>query len=295
MDQAGLSNTSITLADISFQNYMRLAGITILYYDFLLTFPGEVAYCWRKPNSATSCLFFLNRYFSILVSFVINVENFAPFRTDMLCNVYALFRQVALFVAQIVVCCILILRTYALWGRSRRILVCMIATAVMLLTISFWAMTDEKHSTSIRLGCHSALAQPTAIHLAIAWECLLVFDILIVSLTLYKSYKEISWSRTEGTGILNKLILLMLRDGAVYFTVMACTNLANVLTFYVLPPARSGTFVTVTSSISVMLVSRLMLNLHKGAAVSRAASGTSATVEFVPMQHRHSDNSSCLV
>ncbi|TCD67348.1 hypothetical protein EIP91_000215, partial [Steccherinum ochraceum] len=193
MDQV----SSLDQSDIFFVKYMRLVGITILYYDYLLTLPGEVAYIWQKPRSIPSYLFLLNRYFSILASFVIDSETFQPFQSDALCHAYALFRQISLLVAQFMVCAILIIRTYALWGRSRRILACMITTSVVLAALSLWALTAQKHATSYHSSCYPGLTKSAAIHLAVGWECLFVFDTLIVSLTVYRSYKEIAWSRAE--------------------------------------------------------------------------------------------------
>ncbi|KAH8097005.1 hypothetical protein BXZ70DRAFT_1009332 [Cristinia sonorae] len=93
-----------------------------------------------------------------------------------------------------------------------------------------WAIADQAAAISISHGCHAASAKTRAIRIAVAWECLFVFDLMIFSLTLYKSYNEASRNRL---GSLNDLVYLIARDGAIYFAVMAIANAANVVTFYV--------------------------------------------------------------
>ena len=46
--------------------------------------------------------------------------------------------------------------------------------------------------------------------IAVAWECLFIFDSMIFSLTVYKSYKEGSSIRI---GTVNDLVTLIARDG----------------------------------------------------------------------------------
>ncbi|KAF8874537.1 hypothetical protein BD779DRAFT_251463 [Infundibulicybe gibba] len=67
--------------------------------------------------------------------------------------------------------------------------------------------------------------------------------------------------RTRGL----TLITLLLRDGAIYFAVMALSNLANILTFYLCGPFLRGGLSTFSTSISVTIMSRLILNLHETA------------------------------
>ncbi|TFK31907.1 hypothetical protein BDQ12DRAFT_566085, partial [Crucibulum laeve] len=100
-----------------------------------------------------------------------------------------------------------------------------------------------------------------------AWEALFVYDSIIFGLTIFKTWQ----TRREHTvtGINIPLASLILRDGKYLFSakhVMALANLANILTFYLCGPFLRGGLSTFASSISVTMMSRLMLNLHEGAA-----------------------------
>ncbi|KAK7457757.1 hypothetical protein VKT23_010096 [Stygiomarasmius scandens] len=57
----------------------------------------------------------------------------------------------------------------------------------------------------------------------------------------------------------------MFRDGAIYYGVMVLVNLANMITYYTMGSNMKGGLSTFASSISVTMMSRLMLNLHKTA------------------------------
>jgi len=275
---------SFSLNDIQIHDYLHLLGMTILYYDYFLTLSNEVTHIWSKPKLLSSWPFLLNRYFSLLADIAVNVGNFTPFKTIHACKAYVLYRQLMLVAAQIVVCYILTMRTYALYSQSRRVLTLMLCISGVLLGVSGWAIADQQAGISISQGCHAASSRVAAIRIAIAWECLFLFDCMIFSLTLYRSYKEVSRNRI---GTLNDLFVLIARDGAIYFAVMASANLANTFTFYFLTPALRGALSTAASSISVSMMSRVMLNLQERAGNMRStpldsnASTTEDTTTFL--------------
>ncbi|KAF8890463.1 hypothetical protein BD779DRAFT_1517895 [Infundibulicybe gibba] len=76
-----------------------------------------------------------------------------------------------------------------------------------------------------------------------------------------------TWREGRNVAIHRRLpmITLFLRDGGIYFAVMALANLANILTFYFCGPFLQGGLSTFSSSISVTMMSRFMLNLHETA------------------------------
>ncbi|CAL1709007.1 unnamed protein product [Somion occarium] len=245
-------------------NVLHLVGICILYYDYVVTFTDEISYIWSKPMSHSSWLFMLNRYFSILSDVAVNWGNFADFKSVKACKGYAFFRQLMLVVAQVIVCFICFLRTYALYGRSKRIMALILSVALVLFILACWSLVGQRSEYSITHGCHQALSKNSAIHLAVAWEALFAYDCMIFVLTIYKTYQE----RTRSNvAVLNSLMELIWRDGAIYFAVMASVNAANTLTFYFLSPSLKGILSTFASSVSVTMMSRIMLNLHETASI----------------------------
>ncbi|EKM56616.1 uncharacterized protein PHACADRAFT_253825 [Phanerochaete carnosa HHB-10118-sp] len=250
---------AIPLSQVYVHNYLHLLGIVILFYDHAITFDGEFWRVWRTPRSGASILFFVNRYFAFFSNIAITAGNFALFQTIQGCAHYAFYRQLSLIVAQVIVAVIQFLRTYALYGRDRRIVIAVLSVAAILLSLSIWAVVGQTSTYTLAQGCHAASSRTSAIHIAVAWEALFIWDLMIFSLTFFKSIQN----RGQYAGGRNDLVSLMIRDGAIYFGVMACAQCSNTLTFYLSPPALRGCLSTFASNMSVTMMSRLMLNLHR--------------------------------
>ncbi|KAI0689558.1 hypothetical protein BC835DRAFT_249847 [Cytidiella melzeri] len=152
---------------------------------------------------------------------------------------------------QILVAAMQMLRTYALYARNKRIALLMVSVACVLIGLSAWAVTSQEAAVSLQQGCHIGSSKTSAIHIAVAWEALFVFDAMIFSLTLLKTYKErLKYSLTKRLDIVS----LMVRDGAIYFGVMLIAQAA--------------------SAISVTMMSRLALNLHSTAGADSCINAT---------------------
>lgn len=49
----------------------------MLFYDYLLTFPAEVHYFWRRPRfNLSTVLFIANRYFALCIHILITTQMF---------------------------------------------------------------------------------------------------------------------------------------------------------------------------------------------------------------------------
>ncbi|KIY48968.1 hypothetical protein FISHEDRAFT_14263, partial [Fistulina hepatica ATCC 64428] len=237
----------------------------------------EVKYIWQKRKTFSSFCFMFNRYFAFLANTVAMVLSFIPLSDEKVskCRRYNLFHQIALISTQVCVCILLTLRIYALYNRSMRVLSYMVCSGAVLLGISCWSLFSQKStSTQISDGCHLGLTEITAIHLAAAWEALFCYDCILFGLTLYQSYVTYPGPRTSSSSNRRpprpgppSILAVVLRDGAIYFAIMALCNLANIITFYFSESFFKGGLSTFASCISVTMMSRLMLNLHQSAPV----------------------------
>ncbi|KAJ7890368.1 hypothetical protein B0H13DRAFT_2340997 [Mycena leptocephala] len=105
-----------------------------------------------------------------------------------------------------------------------------------------------------------------SIRLAAAWEAEFICDLLVLVLTLYRAFRKTSRVHV----VPGPLWRVMTRDSAMYFGVICIANLANILMFYFgdnnkLQIHTSGALAWFTAQISVVMISRLMLNLHAAA------------------------------
>ncbi|KAF8890470.1 hypothetical protein BD779DRAFT_1671403 [Infundibulicybe gibba] len=209
--------------------------------------------------------FFLNRYFSFSMNIIVTLFEFTTLDPKFP-EQYNLARQLLLVVNQVLVSVLMTLRIYALYGCSFRVIGTLAATGAVLIGVSCWALFGQKSAPAPQseLVTHPSNNRCSSIRLAAAWEALFVYDSIIFALTLVKTWRE---GRNVAIDKRLPVITLFLRDGAIYFAVMALANLANILTFYFCGPFLRGGLSTFSSSISVTMMSRFMLNLHETASI----------------------------
>ncbi|GLB40565.1 hypothetical protein LshimejAT787_0804360 [Lyophyllum shimeji] len=275
MDQAAAAAYIQTQLDRS--NYINLVSFTILYYDYALTFSMEVERFWcTRSLSWASAFFYLNRYLVLFGHIPVMVQYYwdtqrsdseklpgrittelnsiTPFR----CSALSLSHQYFAVAIQVIVGILLIMRTYALYGRKTWVLLCLCTCALAVIVYGAWSVISGHRSKgpSIfpKVGCVPPTNDFAAKRLATAWIGNLVFDFLIFSMTVYKSFGR----DRRGRPLLNILI----RDGAVYFAIMVIAGLANILSFYLSPEYERGFFTTFANIVSSTMMSRLMLNLR---------------------------------
>ncbi|KAI0037238.1 hypothetical protein K488DRAFT_81460 [Vararia minispora EC-137] len=272
--------------DVLIHVCLELVGLTILYYDYILTFPREVECIWPRTQSWSFVLFLLNRYVPIFGDISIIVFNFSRFASaEKTCRSFVLGRQILLVFNQVIVAALLALRIIALYHKSKRIIAFVIGSSLILFPIACWSITRQ-HSEVLRVpnvhGCFTALTSSTGTRISIAWVMQAAFDIIIFILTILhtlatrRSSGGRGFPQNEG-GVLE----LVYRDGAIYFITMAFANVANILTFVLLPDPLRGTLSTFASSISVTLMSHLILNLYAAAASNSLEPRFDATANVI--------------
>ncbi|KAJ6550126.1 hypothetical protein B0H19DRAFT_1264988 [Mycena capillaripes] len=304
---------------LQIHHYLYLSPLTFLYYDHLLTFGDEVRYIWNKPKTASAYCFFFNRYLAAFGGVAVTVFSYHKIPeswSDLFplslgihliprrrCPDYNRVRQVLLIVNQVTVCraypivdripelnpgppVLLTLRIYALYGKDKRIISCMLGVGVILIAISIWASSKAGGVLQRgELGCNIADPRDAAIMMAIPWEALFFYDVLIFSLLFYKSDRTRRDSGVRWKEI--PLLNLLIRDGSIYFALMASVNLANILTSYIAEPLLVSFLSTFASNMSVTMMSRLMLNLHaveSAGIFSTSAPTTTETTELDTLQ-----------
>ncbi|KAI0636827.1 hypothetical protein C8Q77DRAFT_1094791 [Trametes polyzona] len=166
--------------------------------------------------------------------------------------------------SQAVVAILLILRTYALYNCSKRMLALLVSMHLGGAVHCLSAVLTSKSplTTDITLDfhyslCNLSLTDDQGVHLALAWSAMLWFDTIIFLLTLYKAVQM----RRELSG---GLLEILFRDGTIYYGILVAVNMVNIITFLETPPntPMKGMATTMTNVLSVTLTSRLMLNLR---------------------------------
>ncbi|KAH9958359.1 hypothetical protein BGW80DRAFT_1565002 [Lactifluus volemus] len=261
------SNRSMSQADIDLgphagefvflNSILNLSATVILFYDYALTLDQEIQFLWPPHNRQSwftfGCL--LNRYLPLL-------GHVPPdFDRGKLCRGLHIYHENFAIILQLLTGILSIVRIYALYARSFRLLVLLVMigsggifNAVVMIAAGRRSGGEIIEVISSIHGCNQFTPYIGGRFAALAWTGLLVWDSVIFSFTLYKAF-------TIGRGI--PLLDVIVRDGAMYFFVLFTVNLGNILVLWLSPPLMKTSTEALTNVLSVTLVSRFVLNLRE--------------------------------
>ncbi|KDR76380.1 hypothetical protein GALMADRAFT_247831 [Galerina marginata CBS 339.88] len=241
-----------------------VAALSILYYDYFLTLSLECSRFWASRRLTwASTFFYLNRYLSLFGHVPVAFQYFwripGPNRLER-CIRFLLFHQYLAVVIQVIVGILLIMRTYALYNCRKSILLLLCSAGLVVVGFGIWCVTSGQGTahTADELpltGCHLPSTRNASKRLASAWAGMFCFDILIFSLTLYKSL-------THQRGRTTTILHVMMRDGTIYFGVMMAACVSVIISLHISPSYEQGLTTTLTNVISSTMISRLMLNIR---------------------------------
>ncbi|KAF7350308.1 hypothetical protein MVEN_01335100 [Mycena venus] len=237
----------------------------------------EINFMWKRARSASAFWFFAVRYAGLVGNIPATVFTFYAIPIQWFDRPRCVLRYVAEDdVSQLIVSIVMLVRIHALYGRNLRLLLILLAISLPPVGVIFWSVQAQGQDGDLVLGfpgCHTSVSQSGNYHLAATWEILFLFDSMIFGLTVFKTYS--TWRRTGSEASHLPIHTLVLRDGALYFAIIALVNLCNIVSFYLAGPILSGTLSTFASCMSVTLMARLMLNLHRTADATGDGAGRS--------------------
>ncbi|KAJ7331330.1 hypothetical protein DFH08DRAFT_307241 [Mycena albidolilacea] len=153
----------------------------------------------------------------------------------------------------------LALRVCAIYGFKRRVFGLLGIAGIVVITLSVWSAIPMESNFDVGM--------------ATAWEALLVGDIIVMALTLWRAY---TFNRTVGLAT-DSLLGVLVRDGMAYFGMICLVNIANIILFYTGDTLMAASLAKFACAISVTMASRLILNLQD------AANGDSLHASAVPL------------
>ncbi|KAG0699218.1 hypothetical protein DFH29DRAFT_1070783 [Suillus ampliporus] len=242
--------------------YAILAGNSILIYDHMVTLPEEVTFIWCRPKALSAMLFLANRYIALLGNICALVMGFLPISDELAGSQRISVELFEIYASQ---------TTAPVFSRShglpcsKRLLACMIIIIVALgggaSAGTFGHFSSNATTILPGVGCHEIYsAQMYAILFVALRACSNVVAEPSVLGWIYKTRGLLRPSLVTRRYVID----IVFHDGAMYFGAMVLCNIPNILTYYA---AIAGMLSTFTSCMSVTLISRLMLNLHKSVGV----------------------------
>jgi len=248
--------------------YVILVANSIMVYDHMATLTDEITFIWRRPKALSAMSFLISRYLALVGNIYGLYVDFSLI-PDQSCPKYTMSRQLFIFLQQFVICVILIIRTYALYNRSKRLIVWVTFILIVLaggVSAASFGQYAGNLTISPGVGCFTTYTAEISARLGLAWVAILAFEALIFVLTVYQTCKSRGLSRLRLVTRRN-ILDVMFHDGVMYFGAMTLCNIPNIVMYYYGPAVIRGNvgLSIFTSCMSVTLISRLMLNLHKSA------------------------------
>ncbi|KAJ7115328.1 hypothetical protein C8R44DRAFT_880636 [Mycena epipterygia] len=217
--------TALSWSRLQTVKYVNVASMAILVFDYCLTFNLEVSLIWPSRMSLAKVLFFCARYtpfFDVPVGLYYilrpNVALKDCYNLNLTSTVMSVF-GIAIGEA------ILILRTYALSGRDRKILVVFgtiyavgALSTVVMVGIFLRSMTFGPPILAAIPGCNQTGGN--FILIGICFIIVLVNETALMSYTLWLGVKKYRHSR-------NLFIATLYRDGIMYFIFLCFGSATN--------------------------------------------------------------------
>lgn len=223
-----MSSTATTIAhDLRSFSYAQIAVSIAVLYDHGLTFGREIDYIWKRPPSFVAALYLLDRYLGdcvvILGAYLCLTERASTDECFRLFQVRAWGTLLCSWLTQ----CIMQLRIYAMYRRTRPILFILVFgffSEFLAVIVMIWrtigptsklVVTDEPYPG--KHLCSFSGINTNFIYLFIPVLC---FEILLFFLAIRVSFSNMRERRaTPGTSSLrvNTFMSMLVRDSILYF------------------------------------------------------------------------------
>ncbi|KAG2067236.1 hypothetical protein BDR04DRAFT_876161 [Suillus decipiens] len=248
---------------VTFEKYLRVASISIVFYDYILTLPAE----WRFYRSQSSffhmslacVLFILIRYFSIMTIVVSDYGYFSTTHTLQTCQRYYLVAPAFKVIQAMISQAIMGVRTFNIARRGRR-------TGAVLLLLYLFSISAEWfsnmfHRTAVVFDGNCTSANTGKILSAwFYYLVMIVYDIVMVTISTMHllRYNPLS-SRIQ------QLVRVLIYDGIGYFIVLSVTNILNLILY------RMGSIETQSAGASIgyavtwIMSQRILINIREPA------------------------------
>ncbi|KAJ4491798.1 hypothetical protein C8R41DRAFT_367499 [Lentinula lateritia] len=183
---------------------------------------------WSSPFGLASMIFFANRYLPFVDSALSVNINFNATLSAEECLVQARAAAWLMFIGIALSEIILMLRTYAVWGRKRSMLLFLIVLTVAVFiipTIVFTALAVNSLQFAVFQGCHLTAANDI-IYLAF---CLLTaYESILAALVTVQAYKHLRQTRSPW-------VTKLYKDGFIFYFSLLVLSCANIISALIAP------------------------------------------------------------
>ncbi|CAE6354544.1 unnamed protein product [Rhizoctonia solani] len=279
-----LHDLEVAMLHVFASKCLAIAGFCVLCYDHSLTFSDEVESIWRQNRSLVSILFILIRYVTplVLIVDIYDKGGLTHYIPNSFCLGWYYGETAWNLCAFALIHGLVALRVRAIWGRPRWLS----ATLSVLFAVYFVTTAVIAYKYQIEFGYtvaynqlfHVCFAQISP-HIWACWLPALVFESFLFILTLIKAIEH---SRKK---INTPVLYVLYRDGIVYFIVICCCSIFNMMVWLLAPPTLVALSKYFVLSIVPAMGSRLVLNLRSSRSDDIMPTGRSTADENAYEMH----------
>jgi len=265
------------------ETYLDVASAALLVYDFILTFQSEVTLIWPSKWNVVKVLFFLTRYLPFidmsLVLFYQTKTNIDVQTCQMTYFPAGWLIVVGITIAEI----ILMVRTWAIWGRSRRIAIflgvaCASALIPVLVIEHYFlkSLVFSPYPNPATPGCLLTAGSPV---IAVSFIIVILFETFVLILTLIKGVQHYRVAGNRG------FVAVLYRDGILFYIYLFIISLVNLIVIVTAPRELADILAIFQHVLHSCLSARILLNLRE----ARQRETRPTSLNSTPLQHLEFD------
>ncbi|KAG2064302.1 hypothetical protein BDR04DRAFT_279997 [Suillus decipiens] len=270
-------------------NYAYVSTTVIWVYDYIITFHDELAFIQKSRWGKVKILYLLCRYLPFVLLAADTYQVLQPALPLSLCQTYFEINSWLEGITLVAAECMFILRTYAIWGRSRRILIillgCFFAILIpvvyILITFGNSVTTSEPPIPNIT-SCYNVGESRIIVA---AYVLLVVAEFEIISFTLYRSIKNYKSVAND-----NPLLNILIQHNIFYFICGLFFSLLVILAIALLPFVYGDMASNIQVTVHALLVTRMHLALWKSDRAQRFVLADGILLNTLDQVSRSHDN-----
>ncbi|CAL1700258.1 unnamed protein product [Somion occarium] len=262
--------------------YGHVAAATLLVWDYLLTVDSEVTLMWPSPWSIMKVLFFWTRYLPVLDISLVLFHQLNPTISISTCQVTSKTASWFLLIGIIVSEMILVIRTWAIWGRSKAIGITLTVCAV--LACGSVLYVEKSFLDSLRFFTYPSRATAGCLIttqnsiVAVSFIVVIIFETsLFISPSRSSSYFNINQRNSTLLANNRGLTSVLYRDGILFYVYLFCTSMANFIVILAVPRDLANILVNIQRVLHSCLSARVVLNLREASQQESSTSFISST------------------
>ncbi|KAG2119775.1 uncharacterized protein F5147DRAFT_121404 [Suillus discolor] len=243
---------------IQTSKYCNVAGLGVLIFDYFLTLEPEIRWTWNRRWNITRILFVISRYMAFAAAGMTTYAAIAT-RANENCTNFSRASNAIHIISIIAGEGLLIIRTYAFWRKNNKLLAVLLVLAVICIACGV-GLTDfvggllavpANPSAPPTSNCTFQAGQSSAIQ----YGFLAAYEILLLSLMVFKRYKDYR-------DYTSRLVRVVFQGGVWYLAPIISVSVANTLITVLVPQSYNEMLDLPQLVLHSMLASRVLFSLY---------------------------------